>query len=392
MLDRVCLNVSSILAEPFCFAYGLSYRLAAPLAPGKFDQCSTKTKEIGYRLFLASGVCSAALLCASNAILVLGSVSLLGFSSRMFRAIGFALQKDGYTHVRGAAPEKHLTKGAVVLDWNLCGIGAGLHFDHGGVIDWRSRLDKIVQKILQEEADVVVLQEVYDTALAEALIQKLNAHYVHFYMHLGPNALGNGGGGMILTKSAVHRFSHISFQNNHWTLNRGFGLLEIKAKPSDRNPFARIIGTHLIHGKKPQLRREQFIQILDKLSEEKAILPTVISGDLNLERDDKEGTWLKNFLDHGYQGSEPTCTSRLSKQWDPAFQGEEETIDYISLFRRIKHKGKWLPVNDGYKLGNCRLIRGFDNSYNTKTALSDHHALVTRLFLSKSGSNLRDSR
>jgi endonuclease/exonuclease/phosphatase family metal-dependent hydrolase len=372
------------MAEPFCFAYGLGYRLVAPLDPTKFDNYSTRTKEIGYRVLIASGACFTIALCAAMPTPLLSGAFLLGFSSRVFRAMGFALQKDGYTHVRGAAPEKCLTKEARVMNWNLCGIGAGLHFDHGGVIDWRSRLDGIVEKILQGDADVVVLQEVYDTALAEALIKRLETHYAHFYMHLGPNALGNSSGGMILTKSAVHRFSHISFQNNHWTLNRGFGVLEIKATPSDSNPFARIIGTHFIHGKKMELRKEQFVQILNKLSEERTSLPTVIAGDLNVERDDIEGAWLKDFLDHGYQGSEPTCTSRLSEQWDPSLGGKEETIDYLSLFKRVKYKGKWLPVDPSYKLRNCHLIRGFDGSYNTKTALSDHHGLTATLETQKS--------
>jgi hypothetical protein len=33
--------------------------------------------------------------------------------------------------------------------------------------------------------DVLILQEVYDTALAEAIVERLNVDYAHFFAHLG---------------------------------------------------------------------------------------------------------------------------------------------------------------------------------------------------------------
>ncbi len=376
-LDRTFLHVSSLMAEPFCSVYGLlRYRLVAPLDPKKFDNCVSQTREIAYRALIASSACFATYLCAVLPLPILGSIGILGVGSRIFRAIGFALQKDGYTHVRGHAPEKPLDRKMKVMNWNICGIGAGMHFDHGGVVHWRSRLDRIVSKIVHEEADVVVLQEVYDTSLAEALVARLSSKYAHFYMHLGPNTLGSGGGCMIMTKCAVDHFSHDSFENNQWTLNRGFGTLEIKAKPEDHKPCARIIGTHLIHGENQENRAKQFAQIVDSIRSKKLPMPTIIAGDLNIERDKKEGIKLAAVLRHSYRGRTPTCTSRLAEQWDKKLAGHEETIDYVSFFKEVVHKGSLLSVRDQIRVKDSYLIKAFDSSYNTRTALSDHQGIA----------------
>lgn len=383
--DRTFLDLSSKMAEPLCTVWNLCrFRLVAPLDPQKFENCTTHAREIATRICIGLGLgLSGFLLCAAP-VPMLSSVVALGVGNRVFRAIGFALQKEGYTHVRGRGPEKALDPQdpqLKVVSWNLCGVGGGLSLDHGGVVHWRSRLDAIIEKIKKEDPDVLVLQEVYDTALAEALIERLQLDYAHFFTHLGPNVWGSVGGCMVLSKCAVHDFSHTSFSNNHWTVNRGFATLELKANPQDLLPCARIIGTHFADGEGSDdktNRMAQVAQIVNHVAHKTLALPTLLAGDLNMERDQEEGTFLSTYLHHGYQGAEPTRTNRLVDQWESKEpSGKEDTIDYLSLFKSVLPNGKRIPtVDEKIVLENGHLIEAYDSSYNTKTALSDHHGVA----------------
>jgi len=382
--DRTFLDLSSKMTEPFCSVWNLlCFRLVAPLDPQKFENCSTKTREVATRTLIGLGAVLGAYLSYLNPLAVLSGVIGLGVASKVARAIGFAFQKEGYTHIRGVSSEKTLDSKnpeAKLMTWNVCGIGGGLSLDHGGVIHWRSRLDGIVAKIKSEDPDVLVLQEIYDAALAEALIDKLKNDYAHFYIHMGPTLMGNVGGCMVLSKCAVHHFSHTSFENNDWTLNRGFANVEIKASPKDTRPCLSFIGTHLIHGSSPESNERRFAQvrqIVNSVKRRTFAIPTLLAGDLNLERDKPEGKILSDHLTHAYLGNESTCTNGLSNQWSKKTSGvDDEIIDYISLFKRTLPDGSTLPVIDtNIELANCHQVRAYDSTYNTKTALSDHNGI-----------------
>lgn len=352
--DRTLLDLASKCAEPICWAYGVGYRLVTPLNPSQFNNCDNVIQEIAIRTLSAIG-----------ALAVVPFALPLGIAHKICRAAGFFLQKDGYTHVRGSAPEITLAGSCKVMTWNVCGIGGGMHYDHGGVISWQDRFDSMVDLIRRENPDVLVLQEIYDTALAEALIENLQDLYPHFFCHLGANTMGSVGGLMVLSKCAIHSFTNTSFTNNDWTLNRTFATLEIKARPEDTAPCARIIGTHLIHNNN-DARREQLDEILTSL-QNTVPLPTVLMGDLNLERDNpEEGGMLAPYFEQGYQGREPTCTNRMLAQWNAQHtEHPDECIDYIS---------RYLP--SGGTLQDVRLVRAFSPDFNTKTALSDHQGLT----------------
>lgn len=341
------------------------------------------------RSLIGLGALLGTYLCVSFPFPAISCVAMTGFGHKILRTIGFSLQKDGYTHIQGNAAEKILDPNGPQLKlmcWNICGVGGGMSLDHGGVIGWRSRIDRIVEKIKHEDPDVLVLEEIYDTALAEAIVERLKSNYAHFFTHLGANIWGSESGCMVLSKCNVHRFSYTPFSNNDWTLNRGIASLEIKASPDSAIPCARIIGTHLIHGDGDQaqnLRATQVAQIVDQLSHETIALPTMIAGDLNIERDQEEGTLLSTYLNHTYQEKKPTCTNRLVAQWDLQTKSVwGETIDYISFFKRTFPNGQELPaVDDSISWNNPHLIHAYDETYNTKTALSDHHGVAVTISL-----------
>lgn len=363
-LDHHLLTISSYLAEPLCWAYGfLRYRLVMPL--DKFDTYSNTFCELAFRASIAG---SAVLGAIYAPIPILGTAFTLGTASKIFRALGFYLQKNGFTHLRGQAPEKVLSGEAKIMTWNVCGIGGDMSIDHGGVIDWRARGDKIVETIVNEDPDVLVLQEIYDTALAANLIERLLPRYAHCFAHIGPNLIGSVSGGLIFSKCAYNQTTSTSFDNNHWTLNRTFVTLDFKDNPESQSPAFRLVGTHLIHDDNEK-RKEQVEQIVKTLGN---ALATLVVGDLNLERDleSEGGAILDPYFTHAYTGDEPTATNELVKQWDPNKRGTPGSqIDYISLY---KH-GPPLTFHDTH------LVHAFDKTYNTRTALSDHNAVVTTI-------------
>lgn len=375
-LDRYCLDFSSRMGSLFSWTYGmLGYRLVAPIEPNQFDNAASRAKEVGIRALIVLGAVLS--FCFLGHVILISAIGL-GLGSHLFRAIGYQFQKNGFTHVRGSAPEIDLQQGqASVIAWNIRGYKE-LPYDHG-VVHWSSRIDRILGEIRRENPDVIVLQDVHDPALMRTLINTLGDRYAHFYIHLGPSMWGSESGCMVITKCAVHSFSYTPFIAHDPKVNRGFAMFEMKSSPNDSSPCARIIGTQLTPGlDAEEIRMLQVTQITNKLAKQTLPLPTLFVGSLHMDRDTHEE--LQNVLHHSYLDAEPTHSNGLVSQWAPVFNGEEETTDFISLFKRNRSDGKELPVIErGIGLVDSHLIQAFDADCNTQTALSDHSAVVTTI-------------
>ena len=377
--DRFYLQLSSQSAEPLCQAFRyLRFRLAAPLHPNLFENCSSRTKEIAFRSFLSIGTFFA---CITAPSALFGSALILGVVSKLLRLIGYMHQSAGFTYVKTSAPESSfdpLQSSLTIVSWNQCAVGGGLSIDHGGVVDWRVRINGLANRLVKANPDVMILQEHYDAAVSEALVKKMGDTYPHAFTHIGPNVWGSESGLFVMSKLPIHSFEYIPFKTNDWSLNRGFVVIEIKASTHDTKPLFCIIGTHLKHGNKEEdesIRSKQINQIVEILDKKEKKLPTFLAGDLNIDRGShEEKSFLSALLEHSYLGEEETCTNRLVGQWKPSLQATwGEKIDYISLFK------KTLSNNIGAHFKECLLIRAFDASYNTKTALSDHHGIVAKI-------------
>jgi hypothetical protein len=372
--DRLCLDYSSKLAGPLWWGYNIvAHRLFGPLGSNKFDNVASKVKEFAIRAFiLASGIAvfSAATLHTLIVTVVLVTASLL------LRVIGFSLQKNRFTHVAGKISEQPLKKGQTsVMTWPICGEYGGLQYKKDGVIQWRSRIDRIVDQIQAKDPDILVLQQVNDTALAETLIQRLSDQYAHFYMHMGGGALRSTNGCMVIAKCAIENFTH------HELADRtSFESFEIKAHPDDTTPCALITTTALPSGKENQEKRMRHVaKIVDFVAERTVALPSFLVGNNAYEGDlDPLSLWLHP----SYRLNEPTSTDQLALQWDPKLKPEGETYGFISLFKRTLPDGRTLPVIEkGIRLLDCDLVPGFTEEFNTKEALSKYHGILTTFSL-----------
>lgn len=401
--DRTFFDLSSKMMEPFCYVSELYTRCTSPLKGGEFDFCSTKTKETAFRALAAVGAFAfLALVYTFPLATIIGTVAW-GLTGKLLRVIAYSLQKNGFTHVKGNALEKTFQEGEApkVISYNVLGPSGGYHYTNGGTPHFRSRVDDIVKKLKTSNADVICLQEIYDTAFAEMLIERLKDDYSHFYFQTGAKTTwGSCGGIMTISKCGHYDFKSEEFSNNGWKLKRTFDTLEVKKSPSDNTPFFRIIGTHLIHGpsaesknstdedrrKAAELRVSQIDQISTSLSQRGHSLPTVIAADSNVERDSQEGQILRNFLTHTYEGNQPTCSERLVNMFKSDLKNEErdEIIDIISLIKSRTLDGQVIPnVRDAnVEFDPAQLILSYDpNNPDTTKALSDHHAICTQFRL-----------
>lgn len=369
--DRAFLNLSSKMSEPLCEGYRLfRYGLVTPL-----EFFNSVTNEVAKRVLICAGALLACKLIRTYPIPLLTGVASIGIAGKILRAVGFALQNHRFTHVLGQASEKKLSASLKLMTWNICGLAGGFSLDHGGVLPWRDRFDEIIQTIQTVDPDVLIFQEIVDTELAEAIIAKLQINYAHFFLHLGSSIWGVGSGLMVLTKCPVHDFQFTSFTNNDWTLHRGFATLELKKSKDDDQPCIRILGTHLLHGK-PNIahanRMQQISEMIQSITQKTLKLPTIIAGDLNIERDLRDGKELKQLLHHGYVGREPTCTNQFLAIWNQkaALAFPEETVDYISAVKDSP------PVI----FQDVHLVHAFEQ--DVRRARSDHHAIVAKIKLS----------
>ncbi len=367
--DRSFLYASSVLAEPFCKAYELiRYRLLGPIDSEKFSNYPI-IQEIAFRAIIGLAAVLTIYLAVLFPITFAATVLTLGIMVKILRAIGFALQENGYTHVKTRAPEIPLGNRTTALTQNFCGPEGGMHYDRGGVVSWTDRIDEFVAMLRKKLPHIIILQEIYSTTLAEALVEKLGDIYAHFFMHLGANVMGSVGGVMMITDHPVDAFSNISFDNNDWTLNRTFAVMDIGR--------LRMIGTHLIHGSEDSLeaRKAQVAQITNFIADQEEGKITVIGADFNIERDEEGLEILTPYLEHGYKEMKPTCTSRLTEQWHGIAQ-EEELIDNISQVKAVPlPDGRRLPVFEEFRIEEVEIVPAFDDTYNTKKAQSDHHGI-----------------
>lgn len=380
--DRTLLNISSWMTEPICRASELFYRTIAPLAPSKFDFCSTKTKEVGVRSLIVGGAIASGCLISLAPIAILSAMAVWGVASKVFRSVGFALQKNGYTHVRGEAAEETANGRISAMTYNVGGIAGGMSYDHCGLPHWRDRIDGIEANVRSaipsrnpqakpQVPRVLVFQEIYDTALAEEIIKRFSKDYAHIFIHLGSNTMGSVGGCIMLTNLAVESFKSTSFVNNTWKINQTFASLKVKASPQDKEPCAAFIGTHLIWNSK-EGRKVQIDQIKKSIQNDKSNIPTVLLGDFNVNlKNGPESPVLLDDFTASYTGDEPTCTNGLVDQWSKGAKGvlSGEYVDNILLA-----KGK------GGHLSKSHLVNSFDSEkLDTAHSQSDHNAVVGEL-------------
>ncbi len=337
------LSCASFLTTPGCLGSSMILRMISPTNQlGKYDFCTTKTREFALRALFA-----AFLLPMAISGLTAGSQGLF------VRLMGNIFQKNAYSYAQGNAPEKKFTNSATVLTWNICGMAGGLSRPFGGMLEWSKRIDGIAQKILKEDADVVCLQEVLDAELAEQLKEKFKEKYKHIYYHIGGSSYRMGSGLFVASKLPIGNFTFTPFATG------GSGQFKMHYKGFISGTFEgsklQFIATHTCAGS-PQasadIRIKQIQQMIDFAQKK----PTIFVGDFNVNRSSTE--WEKSPLknlkrDTNFDSMTATDADKY-KMFDNDFsKAPEEKLDDILTNRDVDIKANLVD----------------------REGLSDHHAV-----------------
>jgi len=264
-----------------------------------------------------------------------------------------------------------------VLNWNVCFFPESLSLLFGGVLPWEDRIVGVANQIIESDADIVCLQEVFSRESAEKLYHLLEKEYAYFYINIGlkpfgfnTDMIGLSSGLFVASKVKIENPQCILFQKTPSIRGYAFFSMEI---PNIGN----LITTHLNPGNDPIdliYREEQIREILMFIKTQQNTNPVFLCGDLNIERNSSEYKEAiePNFID-SYQGKEWTCLELRDYWWKAerniekfkSFGFSYESIDYY-----LSLKGRNTPML------TTHLILVNDPMHPEK-ALSDHQAMFS---------------
>jgi len=302
----------------------------------------------------------------------------LGAMGIVCRFLAKVIAPHNFSYQKGEGIEISLSRKSKIFKWNICGIGGGYPILQNGLSPWEERLEDIVGKIKEQNAEVVFLEEVYDRALAQSLIKELKRKYAHFYYNIGAKSIGAPAGQFVASRVPIEDPEYIAFPMST-TIGRikfvGKGVFAFKS-----NDYA-FYHSHMQHSEDPskptvqeKVARRVQSKIIEKLMLQRENDRTVnfFLGDLNMSEDELSGNpILQHFQSpckigaHTYFPIEEITIKNLSYEQAKRKAGR---IDYTRI-------GK----SSGKKL-RTRVVKGF--SFKPGQNISDHHGLVSEIDVS----------
>lgn len=299
------------------------------------------------------------------------------------RSAATFFQKEPYIYRQGDLDCKQLSdkNSFTLLSWNICCVSGGYSITDGGVIPWQERIDKIIDKIKEKDADVLALYETFDLDSSFYLYDHLKNSYAHFYFNIGPKSVGVSSGIFVASKYEIDNPSFIPFSQKSLvgrTKNCKKGIFSFDLKSS--RSFATLLISHLQHSEEPQ--RATAEEIKSRCSQMDAILQhakqrysdrcLIVAGDLNL--DDAEFAQLplqefsrgtRDFKEHKTWGGDSFCAALEGKEGSKALN-----LDHTMMLKETTAG-----------LQSFLVESGFDAKHYHPDALSDHHGIYSKIIL-----------
>ncbi len=279
-----------------------------------------------------------------------------------------------------------LRKDLKVVNWNVLFFQDLLTVYFGGVLPWSTRIDRVILKLIDFDADLVCLQEVWDPKAATYLIKGLKAHYDYFYYDIGsqafifnPEELSFNSGLFVASKYPVYEthFYPFPFPNQAKGLHRGL-FLTVLGK--DKPEFS-VINSHFESGEETRaqdIRKMSLTFAYDKLE---GSIPSFLTGDLNIAFGEKQqDSGMDSYFDNAYTKkgmatNEKTATA--TNYFDQLLHTKRsERKNIVPIFEILDYflikKGSISP-----KQIKTEKIRVFDlqTPFNS---LSDHNPLISQ--------------
>ena len=288
------------------------------------------------------------------------------------------LQKEPYVYRKGNSVEKVL-QGLTftLLSWNICYTQGGYEISDGGVLSSPERIQTLSDKILEQDADVVCLYEVFDINTALYLHEKMKNDYAHFYFSMGPRVVGPSSGIFVATKFAVEDPEFLPFPKE---------ALDGRAKNCEKGIFsfdiknyARIFATHLQHSEicaeptanEVKARHDEMVIMMELVDKPGRVKGRVVVGDLNLhDKECNDAAWNGRFVrgdafTEKTWGGDAYCAALMGKK-----ASDPLNLDYNMIVQGMAQNivTKLVPT-------------GFNGKVFNKDALSDHQGLFSMIAL-----------
>lgn len=362
-LKKKAFRLASYLTDPLCKAHDLFRRL---YIVDVLNPTASKTSKWAKKFFIGIGMIISSFLSVGTTF---PGVCLRGVASR--------LEKDPFIYYQGKLLDKQLESDFSLLSWNVCCVAGGYPISDGGVMPWHFRIDKIIEKILEQNADVLSLYEIMDTSAGFYLYEKLQEKYAHFYFNIGPRAIGPSSGIFVASKTKLINPEFTPFPKHMLvgrTKNSEKGVFSFNLQAKQKE--VKIYATHLQHSEEPkypikeevQARKEEMDLIMEKVNQDTGNV--IVIGDLNLD----DGEYARSSWSEFFQPLSSNETS--TKTWG----GDEFCAEMVG--KRVSG-----PLNLDYTLITKKsdlnsttslVATGYDDTTLTTSALSDHRGLLSR--------------
>lgn len=208
-----------------------------------------------------------------------------------------------FVYMEGEAEEIDLDnrRSISLVTWNVLGLP-----DFAvATRPWNERIDGIVEMLIETDADLIVLQEVFEPEFAKSLCNKLKGHYAHAYIQLNTNLCKLSSGLAIFSKAPMSELNFTPHPNllcaEKWLT---LGMANFSLLDSKNRPRAHIIASHFQGSSRfswrkgftnegnlrtySQVRQEQSAAALKASSDLPSHIPCYLCGDLNVDRRDIE--------------------------------------------------------------------------------------------------------
>lgn len=357
-------QLASYLTDPICKVHELFRRL---YIIDTLHPTASKTSKWARKFFISIGMIIASFVSIATTV---PGICLRGMASH--------LEKEPFLYYQGALQDKQLKKVFSLLSWNICCIAGGYCISDGGVMPWPFRIDKIIMKIREADADVLSLYEVMDLTAGFYLYEKLQEKYAHFYFNVGPRAIGPSSGIFIASKFKITSPTFIPFAKQMLvgrTKMAEKGVFFFNIQTQDKN--VKIYTTHLQHSEEPQYptheevqaRKKEMNLIMEKVHQETGNV--ILTGDLNLdEKEYRHSCWSKYFqqvsLNSKTWGGDRFCAEMLGKRISSSLN-----LDYTLTTKK-----------SDLHISTCLVSSDYDDATFTIDALSDHRGLLSRFEIS----------
>ena len=340
---------------------------------GSTSNALNRTKTERGAFILKTAVCTIAAIPTAPLALVLKKIAI------KYRTKPFTYKQGSQSIVK-----KDIQTQITLLWWNICAIRGGYNYTDGGVAPWRDRIKPIINEILNQNADVICLGEVFNPLVDKNLYEGLKNTYKYFYLNIGPKTIGVSSGLFVASKIALSNPNFVPFSKE---------ILIGSAKFSEKGYFSftvggtfRVIATHLQHSavfQKPTVqekycRAEQMNLIFEEIgdfdldldldSKEASLTllnrATILTGDFNMP--------LKEMANYTFFNRTSGAVDEITWGGEAVFVEEpsdSQTLDYT------------LAIDDSATVVTEVIDVGFNRQVYNKDALSDHNILKSTITL-----------